>query len=158
MNRILIVFLITIAQLSCHKTADSPDEAFAHYKAALDQKDPDVFLDILSKNSLKFFRGRYDVFKASLDKMPLPFRENVGKAINAPADHVKNLTLEQYILFRLTSNASRKANNSQSIDLGNIKTRKISKNNKKAEFMTDHDIKINFVREGRFWKIDLISQ
>lgn len=149
MKKIMMLALaasLAVLIVACKK---SPGKAvLQHIADALNKKDYDAFVGLLSKNTIAELQKGCDSFKA----IPKAMVAEAAKAANMPEDLIANCTPAKILKMGMEAQGD---NKNEKFKPEKIKSEKQDGNTITVEIDDPTNPKMTLVKEGADWKIDL---
>jgi len=137
---------LAVAAVACKK---SPGKAvLQHIADALNKKDYDAFVGMLSKNTIAELQKGCDPLKA----IPKAMVAEAAKAAKMPEDLVANCTPAKLLKYGIEAQGD---NNNEKFKPEKIKSEKQDGNTITVEIDDPANPKMTLVKEGADWKVDM---
>jgi hypothetical protein len=148
--KIISIVGITILLFSCKSDGPvSPEEAYDYLKSAYVKSDAGQIEKLLSERSKEKIRTIINMISL-MNEFQL---KAISKKFNTSIDGLKNLSIKNYLDIQLF--IAKPIENDLSKEIIKNKIIGVDINDKKAVARLENGMRLNFVKEGPYWKFDM---
>lgn len=167
---IRLIFLLVIAInisffLHCSEAKyNSADEVHAAAVKSVKNVQPEIFISLLSKKSIKAVTEKMNMLRENFAFIPSnpearKAYEEIADQMGISIENLNNFKIEHYIRYVMKTEEKGKGGNTNIIPRGILKNSKVKERHIKeqsAEFLLEGDEKIRFINTENGWKLCLI--